>query len=210
MKYRKIKIIIISITVLVCISITISNSFVIIKGTNSNDRIGIIDTNLSQKSNMITYSNNTKFNGSEETHGDKLIEFIKKCQKTYDLYYYDATDNDGNIKTQKIIEGLEWMQSNSVKRVNISLSNKVKHKDLETWIDNHNDIKVFVSYNNKYNSFDYPAMYENVIASGCDNRINYKAIDYKYKSNKIIIWPNIIKVYTGNSYLSVLSMLNYK
>lgn len=48
------------------------------------------------------------------------------------------------------------------------------HKDLELWIKQHDDIEVYVSYNNKFNSFDYPAMYENVYVSGSSPKIHYK------------------------------------
>ena len=45
-------------------------------------------------------------------------------------------------------------------------------------------MKVYSSYNNLLNSLDYPSMYENVIASGCDNsKIKYKDMDVCYANN---------------------------
>ena len=124
------------------------------------------------------------------------------------MYYFDASNNEGKIETKGIIEGLEWMVDNSVEKVNISLSTKTMNNELKSWIKDHNEILIYASYNNRINSYDYPAMYPKVYASGTDSRINYKDIDIKYKNNNIIILPNVFKIYHGNSYLSIISMLN--
>jgi hypothetical protein len=197
----------ITIIIFLCIFIWILNSVTIITKTDCNYKVGIIDTSLSEKYNNIIYSQNIKYNNKEKTHGDELIAFIYQCQDKVDLFYFDASDDEGNIETKSIIKGLEWMVDNSVEKVNISLSTKTKDKDLESWIKNHKEIIVYASYNNKINSYDYPAMYSKVYASGSDSRINYKNIDFKYRNNYIIILPNIFNVYHGNSYLSLLSML---
>ena len=98
------------------------------------------------------------------------------------------------------------MKEYGVNRINISLSSKVYSTQLQEWIDNNPDIIVYASYNNKVNTFDYPAMYENVIASGEKNsKIEFKKNDVKYKSKKIISIRNK-QLYNGNSYLSLISM----
>lgn len=171
-------------------------------------KLGIIDANLSSKYDNVIYSINTEISSIKPTHGDKLISFVFDCQKNAKLYYYDASDNSGSIKTNNIIDGLNWMAENSVDRINLSLSNKVKHEELQSWIINHKNIRVYASYNNKLNSLDYPAMYNNVYATGCNPKINYKEIDIKYKNSNIIVLPNIFKKYKGNSYLSIISMLS--
>lgn len=186
-----------------------SKSTVIVYETKCRDKVGIIDENLSNKLEKVYYHQKTMFDSNINTHGDNLIEFIFKCQQSVDLYYYDATNERGKIDTEQIIAGLEWMIEQSVEKVNISLSNKIKHDEIQKWINNHPQIEVFASYNNRYNSFDYPAMYDNVIGSGCGNQIKYKDIDKIYKSNTIFIISNM-KFYKGNSYLSVLSMLKNK
>lgn len=102
------------------------------------------------------------------------------------------------------------MLSNDVKRVNISMSNKVKNDSLQNWIAEHKEIRVFASYNNKFNSYDYPAMYPGVYASGSSRKISYKDKDINYCSNNILVINNGIKAYHGNSFLSVISMLKWK
>ncbi len=178
-----------------------------LKNTNCNNKVGIIDGNLSTKNHNITFSESTNFSSKIRTHGDEIISFIFNCQRNVEVYYFDATNDNGEIDTNKILNGLNWMLENRVDLVNISLSNTVKHKELENWILQHSEIKIFASYNNKLHSYDYPAMYNGVFASGSDSRIKYKDNDFRYNSNRIILLTNGFHIYNGNSYLSVLSML---
>ena len=121
------------------------------------------------------------------------------------ILYYNA-NYGGKISTESIIDGLDELKEYGVNRINISLSSKVYSTQLQEWIDNNPDIIVYASYNNKVNTFDYPAMYENVIASGEKNsKIEFKKNDVKYKSKKIISIRNK-QLYNGNSYLSLISM----
>lgn len=88
------------------------------------------------------------------------------------------------------------------------MSSKIYSKKFETWIREHPEIKVYCSYNNLYNSVaDFPALYDGVIASGCDKRIDYRKQNRTYKSNRIIVYNEEIKEYVGNSYLSLYSLL---
>lgn len=190
--------------------ITILKSVVFVIHTECPDSVGIIDGNISIKHDNIIYSENTYINNKTITHGDEMIQFIHNCQSDIEVYYYDASDQNGEVYTDSIIEGLEWMLSNNIKRVNISMSNKVKHDLLQNWISEHKEIKVFASYNNKLNSYDYPAMYAGVYASGSSRKINYKEIDINYCSNNILVINYGIKIYHGNSFLSVHSMLRWK
>lgn len=205
MKKNKILILLIG----VCIIVYLLNSyFTVINTKDCRDRIGIIDTKLSKNYEGVIFSDNTRLNNFEKTHGDEMLSFLFKCQNNAELYYYDASSDEGVISTNSIIEALNWMANNSVSRVNLSLSNKIKHEELQSWILEHKNIKVYASYNNKLNSYDYPAMYNNVYGSGSNTQINYKNIDFQYKNSNIIIFPNIFKLYKGNSYLSIISMLS--
>ena len=79
---------------------------------------------------------------------------------------------------------------------------------LEKWIIDHSDdIKVYASYNNLLNSFDYPAQYEKVIGVGTNKILNGKNIDVLYRSHEIIVLSGGIKIYSGNSYLAPYTML---
>lgn len=183
---------------------------VLVIHTDCLDSVGIIDGNLSIKYDNINYSENICFDSKNITHGDEIIQFILNCQSNIEVYYYDASNQDGEVYNDSIIQGLEWMLNNNVKRVNISMSNKVKHDSLQNWIEEHKEIRVFASYNNKLNSYDYPAMYAGVYGSGSNKKISYKDIDINYCSNDILVINNGIKVYYGNSFLSVLTMLKWK
>ena len=139
-----------------------------------------------------------------------VLEYFFQCNDNANVYYYNAENAEGKITNDGIINGLNWMVKNSVKKVNISLSNKKKYLELEKWIDEHKDtIKVFASYNNVHNTNDYPAMFKNVYASGTDSNIDYKSIDFHYRSNRIVMCHGLkrIMLYRGNSFLSVYSMM---
>ena len=121
-----------------------------------------------------------------------------------------TADNDSSIITEdNIINGLNWMKENGVEYVNISLSSRKKCANLQKWINHNKDIKVYCCYNNKLNSFDYPAMCKNVIASGSLSKVKYKKCDRKYRSQEIIVFSGKkIQKFKGNSFLSIETILN--
>lgn len=209
---KKVKLIIVSFIVLIVTSALIFYNFTITFPIKNDCKIGIIDTDLSKKvlDNKINIikSENITFKSNKPMHGDSMIEFITSLNNNVQLYYYNATNPENEIiDSQMIIKGLEWMKRQGVKCVNISLSGKIDSNELKTWLkENSSNLKVFSSYNNRISTFDYPAGYENVIGSGIDSRINWGKNDIRYHSNKIIILPSF-KIYEGNSYLSLLSLM---
>lgn len=187
----------------------IKNYFTFTKRVNYNENVGVIDTYLNRTYDDII-SNESKYNSNEEkdTHGDKLINFIRELNYSGNIYYYSAVNEEGKISTDNIIDGLEWMINNDIKRINISLSSKKYNEDLQRWIKEHKEVEIYCSYNNYYNSVaDYPSMYSGVIASGSDDRINYKTDDEQYTNNRVVVINKGIHLFFGNSYLSVYTML---
>ena len=195
-------------TLLVLTTLFIKGQYVFAKKVQYHDNFGIIDTYLGKTYESIEYYSNYILEAPEETHGDQLINFVQGMAYEGLVFYYAAVTSEGIIETDEIIKGLEWMLAAKVKRVNISLSSKIYSKELDDWIQNHPQIKIYSSYNNLYNSItDYPALYDNVIASGCDRRIDYRVQDHRYKNNNIIVFSGGIKKYKGNSFLSLYSLL---
>lgn len=161
--------------------------------------IGIIDGRLTHKSEIITITNNEinrqNKNDEDREHGDLIVEFIEKASDAK-VAYYDASDADGKISTDSIIEGLNWMKENNIEYVNISLSGSKYSDDLQEWFNENQQIHVYASYNNVSNTFDYPAMYQNVIASGNNKDVMHKENDVYYKANKVVIekkYGNLMK-----------------
>ena len=94
----------------------------------------------------------------------------------------------------------------TIREVNISLSSKENNADLDKWISEHkSEIKIYASFNNLKNSYDYPAMLPGVVASGV-NPLEYKEGDILYKKNRFIFLPSF-KKFEGNSFLSLVSMI---
>ncbi len=210
---KRIKICLIIISIIASITLIVvymQNKYLFVKSDiQTKQVIGVIDGKLSNYNDIITKSNIKDYTNDEITHGDQILNFVKEICNAK-VAYYDASDVLGKVETEQIILGLEWMKKNHIKYVNISLSSNKYDKDLDDWIsENKNDVIVFASYNNIANSFDYPAMYEDVIGSGIDSNIVKKDNDVLYSSNNIIINYNFNKNYQGNSYLSMISLLDF-
>lgn len=176
--------------------------------TNSSKKFGIIDGNLYNKhNNLKEYYSNKNYTVSCKQHGDYMLEFLQNVAPDVSLYYYNA-ETSGKISTEHIIEGLQWMLDSKVDCVAISLSSKRYAEELENWITQHKDkIKIYASYNNNWNSFDYPAQYEGVVGIGTEDTLNSKKEDILYRSYEIIVWCSKIKRYRGNSYLTSYTMI---
>ena len=207
---RKRKKVILSIFLLISVLIIyIFFNYTLVDKCTQKGTIGIIDTNLSRQYDNVIYNSTNSVNYSnKKTHGDSIINFINDLNFNGNIYYYSALSSNNTIDSESIIEGLNWMLNNNIHTVNISLSSKYYSEDIQKWINNHPEVNIYASYNNNYNDkYDYPAIYEKVIASGTDKRIHYKKIDKKYRNNKLIIVNSSIKYYHGNSYLSILTMI---
>lgn len=200
------KIWIILITIILALFGVVYLQFIVSIPRETDGKIGIIDTCLRQKYDDVIYASN-KFT-KEKNHGDLMIEYIKNSKFKGKVYYFPAANSQNKIETIQIIEGLEWMKENSINKVNISLSSKYYSEELEEWLKNHEEIQVYASYNNVENSFDYPAMYGNVIGSGSSKDIVYKSGDKNYRSSKLIVFNKGIHYYQGNSYLSIKTLLD--
>lgn len=183
-----------------------SNYIIMLTKTDLNGEIyGIIDDSLTTEIENVTYINYDNSNRKNESHGEKLCRFANDNYKNFEIYYYNAEIN-GQISSENIIYGLDELKDRGVNKINISLSSKIYSDGLQNWISEHKDIKIFASYNNKINTYDYPAMYEGVVASGKYNDvIKFKECDVKYNSMNII-GINSLKKYSGNSFLSLVSM----
>lgn len=174
---------------------------------NNNKKVGIIDGEYSCILKNANYNTKPKSNVEEPTHGDLMLQFLDVVSENLEVYYYDASLEEGKINTAGILDGLNYLKQKEVDIINMSISSKFYSSDIEKWLKENPNIKVFASYNNLANSVDYPAMYESVYGTGKKVDIDYKSIDYTYFTNKIIVFPNIFKVYEGNSYMSLYNAI---
>lgn len=207
-KAKKIKFILSLIIGIIFIYYIIFQVFFIVVPSHSNEEIdcyGIIDVYLCNSYEKVTYSGDIY--AENETHGDYLIHFSNDKNYNGAIYYYPAVDDNGKTTSETVLDGLKWMEKNNVAKVNISMSTKFYSSELEEWIKEHPQIQIYCSYNNLVNTYDYPAMYENVIGSGISKDIEYKDNDKKYHSNRIILFNKGVHFYKGNSFLSLNSLL---
>ncbi|BCJ93542.1 hypothetical protein acsn021_11110 [Anaerocolumna cellulosilytica] len=210
MANQKKRIIIICLLILVVVCVYFLKDIVIVFPISNNpEKIGILDGRLSILPDNVIISENTYTKESNLTHGDEMVKFASKLSGGMEVYYYDITNENNEITDDNIINGLNWMVNNNIKKVNISLSSKIYSLEVQEWIkENKDKITIFCSYNNRLNSSDYPAMYENVIASGFNGQISYKSIDKKYGGNKILLLSDF-SYYEGTSYLSLITLVRY-
>lgn len=205
-KKNVVSVIILLAALLLCAAFLASRLLFVSSGdVSAAEPIGVIDGNLSEPHGNVTDSNVSGYEGSL-THGDRMLQFLDRFE-TAQVYYYDA-GSGGAVSSEGIIEGLEWMRSNGVRYVNISMSSRQYAKDLADWIAGHQDeMTVFASFSNVPQSADYPAMYDGVIASGIAQDFADDTDDCIYRSYRIVVDGDITSVYEGNSFLSVWTML---
>lgn len=208
MKKKKNILLVFVLLIVLIISLYANNIFIVPINKNSNRSLGIIDGSLFNKHNNITEIHSTISNVvSSKQHGDYILEFLSNVAPNISFFYYNA-EIGGEITSDNIIDGLQWMADLNVDCVTISLSSKHYSEELENWISNNSDkIEIYASYNNTLNSFDYPAQYESVIGIGTFEVVNSKNINILYKSNNIIVISSGLKRYSGNSYLTPYTML---
>lgn len=170
---------------------------------------GIIDGTLSMGHCNVIKSNTEIEKKSKLSHGDELLQFMYELNPNNMFYYYDAeTDKDKGILSESIINGLNWMLENNVNVVSISLSSKYYSHELENWIlQNSGKIKIYASYSNTANTFDYPARYERVVGVGTIGTPKPGKEDVIYKTNNLIMITSKLKFYKGNSYLAPYTMI---
>lgn len=206
------KIIICSLIIIFAGLLTIYDRYIILFSKKNNSdtsaelSMGIIDGDLSIEHDNIL-NNVSMLKNGEMQHGDQILSFLEKYNKDIKVVYYDA-EIDGKISTETLIAGLKWMLTHNIDNVCISLSSDFYSDTLESWINEHkNEITIYASYNNLYNSLDYPAQYTNVIGVGSDSKVIYKEKDIQCRTNNIILIDEKIHLYSGNSYLAPLQMI---
>lgn len=187
----------------------LNHYFFVFNFMNKVTKVGIIDAHFN-KTSKIELANKYIAIQYQDNHGDKLIEFAKRYSPNIKIFYYDACDYSGNITDELIIDGLNWMIKNDVFYINLSISSKTYSSKLQKYI-NENKHKFFIvsSFNNRENTFDYPAMYENVYGVGLKNKSNKDYIKKTFKSNKIVLVDDKkISFFHGNSFLSLYETIN--
>ncbi len=187
------------------------NHFIIVVASPSknsiNEKIGIIDDGLYRTYEDIELDQTYEM--LTEGHGDRIVQFLRDAGYNGKIYFFGASAESGMIRSENILKGLQWMKRKGIGVINISLSSLYYDAQIETWINDNPSIKVYASYNNLANSFDYPAMYKSVIGSGKRNGITYKNIDKTYRNNNVlIISKKGLRLYKGNSFLSLISILD--
>lgn len=207
---KRIIILFISIVIIILAGFSLTYTVILpLKNNESEITLGIIDGNLSMSHKNIFNSVNV-LTEKEKQHGDLVLFFMEKYDSNVKIAYYDAEKND-KITTESLIAGLNWMIDNKVNCVCISLSSAYYSEELETWINKHHEeITIYASYSNLYNTVDYPAQYANVIGVGSGSRVAYKENDTKYRTNKILLIRNGIYLFNGNSYLAPMQMVSDK
>lgn len=189
---------IIAIVIISCIMII--NNYIVILPNYSEVKIGVIDDSIINRYTNVIYSGNVTTN---EKHGNQLVDCLLHFAPKAKIYYYSA-ENNGRITSEDIIKGIEWMKNNDVQYINISLSSKEYSSKLNDIILENKGLKIFCSFNNYENTYDYPAMYNNVYGVGLLTESNKNEIDIIYKSNRVIIMNKGINYYEGNSFISLV------
>jgi len=202
-------VVIIAAIIFIAVFVLQRSNLVVFVNSDSNITIGIIDDSLTRHHQNIVMSNRPVAAANETmSHGDEMLRFAAAYAPNVGIYYFDATNADGVIDTQHIIKALEWMINNSVEVVVIPLSTRHYSVELRDFIqENQNRLRIYASYDNRAQSFDYPAMYPYVIGVG-QTRHSYKPNDIIFKTNRIWLLQRRLTSFHGNSYLAILAAIN--
>lgn len=117
MKIGKIRIIILGILGIVAFGTYIYSNYTIkINKTDLNSEIyGIIDDALPMEIDGVICINSKYNTKKTSSHGQKLCNFINDNYLNYSIYYYNAEVN-GKISSQSIINGLNDLNDNGIKK----------------------------------------------------------------------------------------------
>jgi len=198
-------------TILIVLFALHRRSTVVFVNNGSNITIGIIDDSLTMAHPNVIMQNRPSSETSQAmSHGDEMLRFVAAYTPNVRVYYFDATNADGVIDTEHMIEALEWMLNNGVEVVAIPLSTRHYSATLRDFIQaNQNKLRIYASYDNRAQSFDYPAMYPYVIGVG-QTRYSYKPNDIIFRTNRILLLQRRPMHFHGNSFLAILAAIRYE
>jgi len=198
-----------------------SNNYKDYRGESIN--IAVIDSGVNKDHKDFSSNIKTGYNFIDNIdttedlngHGTQVVGIISSIDNTIGLagiapkaqiYPLKILDDKGRSKVNKVIEALDWCIENNIDLINLSFSTNILNSELFEKINEVSDsgIIVVASYSNLNNTYDYPAMYNNVIgvkATKAKKIIVNNDIVYAY-GNKVVTTNNngeYIQV-SGNSF----------
>ena len=197
--------------IFIVLFVLLRSNLVVFVNSDSNIIIGIIDDSLTRSHPNVVMQNRPSSDTSQATsHGDEMLKFVFAYAPNVGIYYFDATNTEGVIDTEHMLEALEWMISNGVEVVVIPLSARYYSVALRDFIQaNQNRLRIYASYDNRTQSFDYPAMYHYVVGVG-QTRYSYKPNDIIFRTSRIWLLHRRPMYFHGNSYLAILAAIRYE
>ncbi|MDD4157602.1 MAG: S8 family serine peptidase [Candidatus Cloacimonetes bacterium] len=185
--------------------------------TGKGVKIAIVDSGISREHKdliniKLGYRVQTKNSVINDTtgHGTEIAGIISASNNKFgivgiapgsEVYPVSVLNKNGNSSISNIIEAIKWCISNQIDIINLSIStsyNDQKFKEvIATAISN--NIIIVASYSNQKNTYDYPAMYANVIGVKSTVKNEIKIID------NIVFAPgfNIVTTSTEGNYTIV-------
>lgn len=176
---------------------------------------GINDDNIELKGQVIAEYDATsgqKKAIDKNGHGTRIASIIasKKDNVGIDGIAYNAklidvkvVEDDGSIKEENIIKGIEFAVKNGANTINMSFTSGGYSKKLESIINRYVNKVVFVASagNEGENSLAYPAAYKNVVAvSSYENGTQKRAIYANYDDTVYAYIQDDIWTYDGKKY----------
>jgi subtilisin family serine protease len=185
-------------------------------------KIAILDTGIDKTNKDLVYvkginfiSEKTDEFDDENGHGTKIAGIIGARKNNYnllgiapesDLYIAKVADENGNVKFENLIKGINWAIEQNVDIINISLEfqkdNPQLHKAIKKAVEN-NIIVIASSGNIKYpgdTDNAYPGSYPEVISVGMLNTKG-KIYSKEFEKKKVDVFApgeDIISLYFNN------------
>lgn len=190
--------------------------------TGKKIKIAILDTGIDKKNKDLTFvkginftSNNQNQFQDDNGHGTKIAGIIGARKNNYnllgiapesDLYIAKVADENGNVKFENLVKGIDWAIKQNVDIINISLEFPKGNTDLHQAIKKAFDKKIIIvssSGNINYpgdTHISYPGAYKEVINVGMLNTKG-KVYSKEFKDKKVDVFApgeDIISSYFNN------------
>lgn len=185
-------------------------------------KIAILDTGIDRKNKDLSYVNGINFTTKEANkfdddngHGTKIAGIIGARKNNYnllgvapecDLYIVKVADENGNVKFENLVKGINWAIEQKVDIINISLEFPKKNSRLHEVIKKAADKNIIIVSSSGNIQFpgdvhiSYPGGYPEVISVGM---LNTKGKIYakEFKKKKVDVFApgeDIITLYFNN------------
>lgn len=178
----------------------------------------VLDINyLPKVINFVTAESLEPVDDAFTNHGTNIAKIINTLAPKTEIVSVVALDESGNGEISDIVKAIQWCIDNDIDIVNMSFSINLDYQELKAAIERlqSQNIIVVASYTNNVSTFDYPAMYIDVVGVKYYNGSKIRFFEGAIDIPQIVETSELDIDFTGNSYATsiitgIISLVNQK